>query len=96
MYYEECITYLLDHMDCYIEDFTYRVLNDSEEDPQYSTVTLFNLVKCYISVSAQRVHMQSYENCEAYWKAKCFSNQEIAKLESKRRVEASYYVGRQF
>lgn len=92
----EKLEYLLGHLDCYIEQTVYNVLGDSESDPQYSAVTLFNLIRCYLDVT----HTSGLDLCmlsvEDYLRDKCFTEEEITVLSRKRDKESTYYIGERF
>ena len=93
---EKELVYLLKFMDEYIEQMLYEVLNDSEEDPEYSAVAASNLIKCYSKVRFDI----GLQNCDIdvrdYMSGRCFSLDEIESFEQKREKEAKYYRGEQF
>ena len=96
LYASEELYYLVRFMDDYIEQMLYSVLADSEEDPEYSAVTLFNLVKCYIKVSQDLGIHTDYSTASEYLRAQCLDETDIEILERKRQKESSYYHGVQF
>lgn len=92
----EKLTYLLNHLDGYIEDLIYAVLEDSEEDPQYSTVTAANLIKCYIEVEEALGHPLPYNSVEEYLRFNGHTSEEVELFEQKRLHESAYYIGKQY
>ena len=93
---KEKLVYLLDHLDSFVEEETYRCLSDSEEDPQRSAVTLFNLITSYLDVMRVLGQEQIPANVTDYLLDKCFTNDEITILHEKKNNEAEYYVGKVF
>ena len=92
----EKLMYLLDHLDSFIEQTIYNVLSDSNEDPQFSSVTTNNLIKNYIDIMLVLDQRLDYCDVEGYLKSKCFSSEEIAAFMQKKDIEAQYYVGKQY
>ena len=94
--HKEELHYLLYHLDSFIEDEVYQVLDDSKEDPHHSAVTLFNLIKCFLVVEQDLGVQMEYHNAEEYLHFKCFTEDEIQTLENKRLHESKYYIGKQY
>lgn len=92
----EELTCLLCALDGHIEDMCYAVLQDSEEDPQYSAVTASNLIKCYIEVEKALGHQLPYYSVEEYLRFNCFTSEEVELFEKKRLHESVYYRGKQY
>ena len=92
----EKLTYLLQHLEGYIENVVYEVLADSEEDPQYSAVTATNLIKCHIEVEEALGHQLPYHNVEEYLRFNCLTEEEMQVFEKKRQHESAYYHGKQY
>ncbi len=92
----EKLTYLLQHLEGYIENTIYEVLADSEEDPQYSAVTATNLIKCHIEVEEALGHQLPYRSVEEYLRFNCFTSEEVEIFEQKRKHESAYYIGKQY
>ena len=90
------LQYLLRHLDSFIEQEAYQVLNDSNKDPQHSAVTLCNLIKCLLVVQQELGIQMEYRNVDEYLRFQCFTDAEIQVLESKRIDESKYYVGKQY
>ena len=93
---EKELRFLLEHMNQYIDDFAYEVLNDSEEEPEKSAVALNNVIKCYIKVENEMGIHRGYSTVEEYLTNSCFTPEEITLIEKKRVKEAVYYRGEQF
>jgi hypothetical protein len=96
MIQKQKMIYLLNHLDHYIEQLAYNVLDDSLEKPEYSAVTLFNLIRCYIDVSKELDMGHQYLNEVDYLLAKCFEQREVDKLRERSAQEAKYYIGKQY
>lgn len=92
----EKLTYMLNSLEHYISMDAYNVLEDSEEDPQYSAVTTANLIKCYIDVKRSLGEPTIYSTVEEYLYDIGFTSEEVKLFEKKRSVEASYYIGKQY
>ena len=90
---EEQISYLLHHMDFYIENLLWQVLTDSEQDPHYSAVTTSNLIKCYIGVMSDLGKQLPYQNVEGYLDH-LLSEEEKNLFQSKFNSESQYYIGK--
>jgi len=93
---KEKLTYLLDHLEYFIEQCVYDVLSDSAEDPHCSAVTTQNLIKCYIDVATSLELPISYHSVEDFLKEKCFTASEIKEFDESRRRESEYYIGKQY
>ncbi len=91
--HEDKLAYLLNHTYFYVEDLLWRVLTDSEQDPQYSAVTTSNLIKCYIDVRLAMGEQLPYQNAEEYldW---LLSEEEKNSFRQKFQTEAQYYIGK--
>ena len=92
----EKIEYLLNHLDHYIEQTIFEVLNDSDYDPQYSAVTLYNLLVCYLDVTHSLGLNDNIASPEAYMRNKCFTEDEILLVKKKKEKESKYYIGVQY
>ena len=73
---------MLQHLEGYIENVVYEVLADSEEDPQYSAVTVTNLIKCHIEVEEALDRQLPYHNVEEYLRDLCLTEEEMQVLEN--------------
>lgn len=93
---DEKLDYLLIHMDNFIEQEIYAILNDSETDPHYSAVTANNLIICYLEVTHELGWNQKIISVEDYFRGKCFSDNEIALFDERKRKEAKYFIGTQY
>jgi len=92
----EKLTYLLDNLEYRISMDIYDVLDDSDEDPQYSAVTTANLIKCYIDVKQSLGQPPAYSTVEEFLYDNCFTPEDVELFEKKRSVEAAYYIGKQY
>ena len=93
---ENEIRYLLKFMDEYIEQTVYSVLEDSEENPEFSAVTATNLIICYIRVLNSLHIACSYSSVNEYLRSICLTPDEIEVFMKKRTKEAQYYIGNQY
>ena len=93
---KEKLLYLLMFTDDYMETFADEVMNDSEEDPHYSAVTLTNMIKCYVEIMNELGAPRSYNDVESFLKLNLYSDEECKRFEEKRKKEAEYYRGRQY
>lgn len=92
----EKLEYLLNHLDHYIEQTVYNVLSDSDNDPQYSAVTLYNLLICYLDVTHNLGINNDIDSPEAYMRSICLSEDDILLVKEKKEKEAKYYIGIQY
>lgn len=80
-----------------IERLTYDIIEDSEEDPQYSAVTAANCIKAYITVRNSFENKSEPLNVVAFLRNEIhLSDEEIAKFERIRIKESEYYIGEIF
>lgn len=91
---QEKTIYLLKYMDDYIESLIYKVLEDSDGDPQYSAVTASNLLKCYIDVMSGNNCRLPYQNMKEYFDFHLLTEEEYALFLRKFDIEKAYYVGK--
>ncbi len=93
---KEKLLYLLMFTDDYMEDFAHDVMNDSEEDPHYSAVTLSNMIKCYVDIMNELGVELPYSDVQSFFKDNLYSDEEYKIFEEKRKTEAEYYTGHQY
>lgn len=93
---KEKLLYLLMFTDDYMEKFADDVMNDSEEDPHFSAVTLTNMIKCYVDVMNELGVSLPYNDVKSFFKENLYSDEEYKLFEEKRKKEAEYYIGRQY
>lgn len=91
--HKEKLAYLLNHTCFYMEDLLWRVLEDSEQDPQYSAVTTRNLIQCYIDVRSAMGEPLPYSTVEEYLD-QLLSEEEKASFQNKYETEIRYYIGK--
>lgn len=91
------LLYLLDDFfDDYLLRLVQEVLDDSEEDPQFSAVTAQNLLTCYLGVMTDLGRKLPYKNMQEYFAYNAFEPEEYSAFEAFRKKEAVYYRGPQF
>lgn len=95
-YSQDCIMYLLRHMETTIEQSVYSVLNDSESDPQFSAVTTANLINCYICVMQNMQIELPYHDVFSFFQCNMISEQDYEVFIKKYNCEKTYYVGKIF
>ena len=93
---KEKLLYLLMFTNDYMETFADEVMNDSEEDPHYSAVTLTNMIKCYVDIMDKLGVKLPYNDVESFFKDNLYSDEEYELFEEKRKKEAEYYIGKQY
>ena len=84
---------------CFLFDITKLidlVLDDSEEDPQYSAVTANNEIKCYIQIMQDIGAEIDYKDVKGFFKDASYTEEEYQLFEKKRAKESEYYIGYQF
>ena len=91
--HEEQLSYLLYHTDYYIENLLWRVLEDSEQDPQYSAITTRNLIQCYIDVHSTMGEALPYSTVEEYLD-QVLTDEEKTLFKNKYETEIQYYIGK--
>ena len=95
--FEKSLGYLLWHMGFEIDRYIWRVIYDSEEDPEYSAVTTTNMIKCYIDVLKCLGEDVPYSTVKEYIRYKDnYTEEEYNIFEAKRKKEAEYYIGEIF
>ena len=92
----EKLSYLLDYLEDCMASAVCDVLQDSGEDPQFSAVTVSNLIKCYMDIKHSIGQQTCFTSVEEYLQYNCFTTAEIQAFEEKRAREESYYMGKQF
>ena len=93
---KEKLSYLLMFTHEYMEKFADAVMNDAEEDPRYSAVTLTNMVKCYVDVMNELGNPPPYSDVNSFLKFNIYSEDECECFEKKRQKELEYYIGKQY
>lgn len=89
--------YLLKYIRYYIDKLMDNVVDDSEEDPEYSAVTLNNLIICYIRCEQALDHSFPISTVRDFFLFTGFYTlTSYLNFEEKRKKESAYYVGEQF
>jgi len=91
---KDLLLYMLNHLDSFIENETYEVLADSEQDPHHSAVTLYNLINSYLHVMRIFKQPSIPQDITEYLLEKCFTTEEIKSIHDKKEAELKYYIGR--
>ena len=90
------MTYLLHYTLGSIVELLDEVLEDSEDDPQYSAVTLCNLIYCYnMTISVLEGDDAPKSICDFFLEHN-YTREDYEIVEKKRITESSYYRGIQF
>ena len=89
---KEKLLYLFNHLYCYTEDLLWKVLADSEQDPQYSAVTTRNLIQCHIDIRSTMGEPLPYSTVDEYLD-QVLSEEEKALFKKKYETEIQYYIG---
>ena len=89
----EQLQYLLNHMESHIEKSVYNVLEDSLSDPQFSAITVANLIKCYIQIMQDMGKALPYHDLHSYFQWNMIDEQDYDAFMEKYEKERVYYVG---
>ena len=92
----EKLIYLMGHLAHFIEQYVYDVLEDSDEDPQYSAVTAANLIRCYIDVMTQMGSAPDVSDIRSWFEGNLLSGEEFDRFCKKVSEEKESYCGRIF
>ena len=87
--------YLLRFLDYSISQYIDDVMEDSEEDSEFSAVTLNNLILCYIHF-LNRIEKDSVQTVREVFNLHGYTEEEFLDFEKKRIKEAEYYNGVQY
>ena len=90
---KEKLVYLFNHLYYYTEDLLWKVLEDSEQDPQYSAITTRNLIQCYIDVHSTMGEALPYSTVEEYLD-QVLTDEEKTLFKNKYETEIQYYIGK--
>ena len=93
---KEKLLYLLMFTHEYMEKFADAVMNDAEEDPHYSAVTLTNMIKCYVDIMNELGAPRPYNDVKSFLKLNLYLEEDYERFEKKRQKEAQYYIGKQY
>ena len=73
-----------------------QVINDSEDDPQYSAVTATNHIKWYLEIMNELGEEPYFSNVEEFFTKAGYPLEAYKIFEAKRKKESEYYIGEQF
>ena len=90
------LLYLLRHYKYDIDLLVDYVLNDSNDDPDYSAVTTSNLITCYIQVMNELNQKVPYTTVKDYIINLGYSEEDYNLFDKKKQIESKYYIGEQF
>ena len=93
---KESMLYLMRFIEQYIEETICNVLEDSQEDPEYSAVTTANAIICYIEAMRELDIVLPYTDVRGYFMHNNFHDQDWQKFETSRQKESAYYIGKQW
>lgn len=92
---DEKFKYVLEFIDYSIIQYIEDVITDSESDPEYSAVTLNNLMICYIHF-LQTVRINVSNSVKELFISYGYSDKDFDDFEYRRKKESNYYIGKQF
>lgn len=93
----EALEYLLQHIEYYVSRFMDDVMEDSEEDPEYSAVTLNNLILCVIRLQKMLDDTYPIQTVREYFlETHFYTEKDFERFEENRKKESLYYIGKQF
>ena len=95
MKYCQELLYLKEHIRYYISDLLDNVILDSDEDPEYSAVTLCNLIYCYQKVFDPKNGSNALEQIKKYILETNHTINDFETIVSKFKIESEYYIGDQ-
>lgn len=81
---------------CSLDGLIEDVLNDSEDAPECSVVSVNNLILSYIQISNDIGKNLPYKNTEEYFDFEGYPKEEYLLFEKKRKIESEYFIGEQF
>jgi len=91
------LKYLLRYTDYCIEELLDKVMADNRDDPEYSAVTLRNLIICLLRVNHILDDSYPIMNVKEYILAtQYYTEEDYMAFEENRLKESTYYVGVQF
>ena len=93
---DKAIMYIMHHFDFWLSNLIAQVLEDSDDDPEFSAVTASNCIKCYIQVMKDFKQPIPYQTVKEYILQEGFTESEYEIFEQKRNKESKYYIGEQF
>ena len=96
MKYSKELLYLKEHIHYYISDLLDSVIIDSDDDPEYSAVTLCNLIYCYQKVFNPKKSSDAREQIKNYILGTNHTIDDFETIISKFKIESEYYIGDQF
>lgn len=92
----EKLKYLLSFMEEYICDSIDEVLNDSQQDPQFSAVAVSNMIHCYLDIVCEIGGKLPYDTVDEFLKFNGYTEEECSAFELSRQHESEYYRGVQY
>lgn len=92
----QATNYLLDRFFVWLKQYIADVITDSEEDPQYSAVTLCNEIICYCHVVGAAKANCPIRSVREFFKVAGYSVAAYNLFEVSRNKESAYYIGKQF
>lgn len=91
----EKLNYILEFLDYSITQFVDEVIADSETEPEFSAVTLSNIIISYNSL-LKIVKFDSFKSLYEFFLTHGYSENDFRKFEQKREKESAYYTGKQY
>lgn len=93
---KKALDYILWSVQFEIEENIWKVLEDSEEDPQISAVTTTNLIKCWLELKDNISEPTGVNTLQEYFDYVSLPDEDYEIFERKRKKESEYYNGEQF
>lgn len=92
---DEKSKFILEFVDYSITQFIDEVLDDSETDPEFSAVTLSNIIVCYISLLKAN-NCDYSQSLYEFFLSHGYSENDFKIFKQKRDKESAYYNGKQY
>lgn len=89
------MNYILEFLDYSITQFVDEVIADSETEPEFSAVTLSNIIISYNSL-LKIVKFDSFQSLYEFFLTHGYSENDFRKFKQKREKESVYYNGKQY
>lgn len=88
--------YLLNMIAEDMKNDVHLVLNDSKEDPQYSAVITYNVIRCYIDVMEDHGELLPYHTVSEYIRYLYGDDTTYEQFKELKNKESAYFIGWQY
>jgi len=84
--------FMLYSLDCYIDE----VLGDSDDEPEFSAVTLNNIVICYIRLLRKLNTKDVFLSVKDFFIMRGYDESDYLIFKKKLYIESKYYIGKMY